>query len=299
MDETAHHFVAIDVETANADRASICQVGVAQFEGGRVACEWKTLVDPDDDFDPLNVSIHGIDENVVKGAPTFEMIASELAGRLAGRIAVSHTGFDRVAIERAYEAIGLPAPRCTWLDSARVARRTWEDVAKRGYGLGPLCQRIGYSYQAHDALEDAKAAAMVLLAAMHESKTDVAGWVDLLSRPRPSNHTHTSPKIAAAGNPDGPLFGEVVVFTGALCIPRREAAELASRIGCEVAPGVTKRTTMVVIGYQDARHLNGHEKSTKHARAESLIAAGQHIEVLTEKDFERLVQHFVATETAA
>jgi DNA polymerase-3 subunit epsilon len=294
MGDTDHHFVAIDVETANADRASICQVGLAVFEGDRLAHEWKTLVNPEDEFDPLNVSIHGIDEDAVKEAPTFEQVAPQLASHLADRVVVSHTSFDRVALTRAFEEVRLELPRCTWLDSARVARRTWEDVAKRGYGLGPLCQRIGYSYQAHDALEDAKAAAMVLLAAMAESKTDLASWAELLvARPR-----QYPQKVSAAANPNGPLLGEVVVFTGALSIPRGEAADLAARIGCEVAPSVTRRTTMLVVGDQDARWLNGNEKSTKHAKAENLIAAGQRIEVLTESDFVRLVAAFSEEETA-
>ena len=41
-------FVAIDVETANADMGSICQVGLAKFVDGKVAEEWCTLVDPED-----------------------------------------------------------------------------------------------------------------------------------------------------------------------------------------------------------------------------------------------------------
>jgi DNA polymerase-3 subunit epsilon len=288
-------FVAVDVETANADRASVCQLGLAVYEGDRLTREWKTLIDPEDYFEPLNVTIHGISEDAVKGAPTFEQVAPELAGYLAGRVVVSHTSFDRVAVERAFEGVGLEPPLCTWLDSARVARRTWEDVAKRGYGLGPLCERIGYSYQAHNALEDAKAAAMVLLAAIAESNTGVVGWVERLAMRR----CYDSSRISAVGNAHGPLFGEVVVFTGALCIPRREAAELATRIGCEVAPGVTKRTTMLVVGDQDARRLNGHDKSAKQAKAESLIATGQHIEVLTETDFARLANQFTDVEVPA
>src|SRR6056297_1058998 len=41
-------FVAIDVETANADMASICSIGVAAFEDGALAAEWYSLLDPDD-----------------------------------------------------------------------------------------------------------------------------------------------------------------------------------------------------------------------------------------------------------
>ncbi len=42
-------FVALDVETANADCSSICQIGIARFGDGCLAEEWSTLVNPEDD----------------------------------------------------------------------------------------------------------------------------------------------------------------------------------------------------------------------------------------------------------
>ena len=51
-------FVAIDVETANADMASICQIGLAKFKDGKLVEEWSSLVDPEDYFDFINVDIH-------------------------------------------------------------------------------------------------------------------------------------------------------------------------------------------------------------------------------------------------
>lgn len=65
------NFIAIDVETANADMASICQIGLVSHQDGVVVEEWSTYVDPEDYFDGVNVSIHGIDESVVRGAPSF------------------------------------------------------------------------------------------------------------------------------------------------------------------------------------------------------------------------------------
>ncbi len=64
-------FVALDVETANADMASICQIGAARYANGALIDEWKTYVDPQDYFDGMNVTIHGIHESTVAGAPTF------------------------------------------------------------------------------------------------------------------------------------------------------------------------------------------------------------------------------------
>jgi hypothetical protein len=69
-----------------------------------------------------------------------------------------------------------------------------------------------------------------------------------------------------------PLFGETVVFTGSLTLPRREAAALAASVGCEVASGVTKSTTLLVVGDQDVRKLAGNERSSKHSRDMEMTA---------------------------
>jgi DNA polymerase-3 subunit epsilon len=65
-------FVALDVETANSDFSSICQIGIARFDGDRLTEEWSTLVNPEDYFDPFNVSIHGITEDMVGEAHSLQ-----------------------------------------------------------------------------------------------------------------------------------------------------------------------------------------------------------------------------------
>ena len=68
------NFVALDVETANQDSAAICQIGVVTFDQGQVVESWETLVDPEDHFDSLNISIHGITDESVVDAPIFPAI---------------------------------------------------------------------------------------------------------------------------------------------------------------------------------------------------------------------------------
>lgn len=281
-------FVAIDVETANADMASICSIGVAAFENGALTSEWYSLIDPDDYFDPVNVSIHGIQESDVQGAPTFKAAASEIDRWLGQQIVVTHTHFDRVAMHQAAGRWALPALACTWLDSARVARRTWAECARSGYGLADVCKRIGYTFQHHNALEDAKASGHVLLAAMQESGLDLDAMLKRVLQPiNPSSSG--SAAITRDGNPDGSLAGEVIVFTGALEIPRREAADLAASAGCDVANSVTKKTTLLVVGDMDVARLAGHDKSSKHRKAEEMVAAGHPLRIIRETDFKKLV----------
>ena len=118
-------FVAIDFETANADLASICQVGVVTFENGRVVDSWGSLVNPQDYFDWINIEIHGIDEAAVEDAPTFQQIYAEILIRLQSNVVVSHTSFDRTALSQAIAKHNLAGIPCQWLDSARVVRRAW------------------------------------------------------------------------------------------------------------------------------------------------------------------------------
>lgn len=283
-------FVAIDVETANADRASICQIGIVKYENGVLAEEWKSYVDPEDHFDAINVRIHGIDESTVKGAPTLLGVSDRLHSFLKGSIVVCHTFFDRVALNKASQRYNVSLPECRWLDSARVARCTWAECASKGYGLYNVCAMLGYNFKHHDALEDAKAAAHILLAACSKTGSDTEHWIKRLSPPIDVAASRSGPTPKREGNPGGAFFGEVLVFTGRLEIRRREAADLAAAIGCRVATEVTKKTTMLVVGDQDIRILAGKEKTKKHKEAEDLIAKGTMIRILKESDFRELVR---------
>lgn len=276
-------FVAIDVETANPNLASICQIGVARFVDGAIADERSWLVDPEDYFDIMNVMVHGIDASAVDGQPTLPSIAPDLLSFIQDTVCVSHTHFDRAAVTRAFSRYSIAAPTFTWLDSARVARRTWSQFAQKGYGLANLCEHLGLRFRHHDALEDAKASGNILLAAIRETGLSLDDWLRRAHQPIDPSRTTV---VALDGNPEGDLYGEVVVFTGSLQIPRREAAQIAARAGCAVDLSVTKRTTMLVVGDQDLRRLAGADKSSKHRKAEKLIADGQPIRILTESDFQ-------------
>jgi DNA polymerase III subunit epsilon len=277
-------FVAIDVETANADMSSICQIGLVYFKERELCEEWKSYIDPKDFFDGINISIHGIDESTVQGAPQLPEIADTLYRFLDKKITVCHTHFDRISIRKAFEKYGIRHPENIWLDSARVARRTWKEFERKGYGLHNICEKLEYKFKHHDALEDAKAAGYIMLTAMEQSCLDLKGWLKRVNQPI-SGLIKTKRDV----NTEGPLYGEVIVFTGALELRRAEAADMAAKIGFQVESGVTKKTTILVVGNQDIKKLVGQEKSSKHRKAEAFILSGQHIRIIGENDFKELI----------
>jgi DNA polymerase-3 subunit epsilon len=284
------HFLSIDVETANPYMGSICQIGIARFIDGKIVEEWSTLVDPESYFDEFNSSIHGISQDMVVGKPKLPEVADKIRLLLESGLAVSHTHFDRTAMAQAFDGYGLKPISTTWLDSARVARRTWDDVSRSGFGLSNLCSKIGYDFKHHDALEDAKAAGKVLLAAIRESQIDLDSWLKRVNQPIHPERASDGAAIRRAGNPEGDLFGQVIVFTGTLELPRVDAADLAASVGCDVGQSVTKKTTILVIGDQDVSKLAGHEKSAKQRKAEQLVAEGHPIHIIYEADFKALVR---------
>ena len=77
-------FNSIDVETANADRASICQIGIVHVQDGEIEGQWQALINPEEWFDPWNIQIHGIDENRVKNSPRLPEVRDEFTPSATG-----------------------------------------------------------------------------------------------------------------------------------------------------------------------------------------------------------------------
>ncbi len=297
-------FIALDVETANSDYSSICSIGLAYFSNGELVDTWESLINPEVYFDYINVFIHGISEESVADAPKLKDFFPELASRLDGKTIAHHTAFDRSSLFKCANIYGRLIQDSQWIDTAVTARRTWQEVSKRGYGLENLSHYLGIELtNHHNALADAILAGKILLKAADFHNDPENSWLNSIINPfgptvrirsSSQNYNRVSEKqfielSHKEADPNGFLFGEVVVFTGALSLPRLEAASLAYSAGCDIDTGVTKRTTILVVGDQDTRFLAGYEKSSKHRKAEELIRSGQNIKILNGEDFFSLI----------
>ena len=169
------NFVALDVETANKDSGSICQIGLAGFKDGALVREWSSLINPEEQFIDCNINVHGLTAADVAGAPTLPEVAETLRDWLNQQVVACHTMFDRQALAKGFAKYGLPALNCRWLDSCQVARKTWK--SPKGHSLPVICDIIGHEFTHHDALEDAKAAGALMLAAWRKTGMAPADWL--------------------------------------------------------------------------------------------------------------------------
>ncbi|ANK74687.1 hypothetical protein FA04_03070 [Ensifer adhaerens] len=176
-------FFALDVETANADRSSICQIGIACVRPDNSIETWMTYVDPKTS-DWSCSKIHGITARTVAGAPSFSEVYPHLLKALADKIVYQHSGFDQSAIASACARNALSLPTWEWRDSVLVARLAWPELkGNGGHGLSSLKQHLGLRFTHHDAEEDARASAEIVLRA--ESRSSRPVTIDLPVRPSP------------------------------------------------------------------------------------------------------------------
>lgn len=282
-------YSIVDVETTglSAERDAIIEIAAINVGPGfEIVSEYSTLVKTEQSLPHFIVELTGITKADLdrKGIPLHKAIPGLLA-HVANRPVFAHNApFDLAFITRAVEVVGATFEN-PMHDSLQIAYEAWPGLSS--YKLSALAEQLGLEQKpTHRALDDVKTT-LELLRAAHETFNGIRTW----SFPVTTSHQHSPRPVARKGNEDGPLWGEIIAFTGELSLTREHAAELAAEAGCTVTAGITKKTTMLVVGVQDLSVLAGHNKSSKQRKAEDLIAKGQPIRILTESDFLALVNN--------
>ena len=307
-------FTAIDFETANSKRASICAVGLAFVDDRGVAGHLHQLIRPDPlDFDPFNVSIHGISERDVLDAPPFGAFWPQLHASFSGPLVAHNAAFDMSVLRRALDQCHRPYPETDYFCTRVIAKLAWP--CQPTYALDHIASTLGLTFQHHNAAEDARACALVAIRAVEqfgvESLHDLQGCCGLRAG-RLSAHGcdpcggplksrsggRASQSLRAADivpsstefGANHPFFGMSIVFTGALsAMVRRAAMQAVVDRGGICQDGVTKDTNILVLGQQGYIGYRAGDKSAKMRKAEELAGKGLPIEILSEREFREML----------
>jgi len=165
------NFVALDLETANARRSSICEIGISVVRNSEVVETRSWLVRPDGNrYDYRNIAVHGIHPDDTAASPSFAEVWKEVAPYLQGNIVVAHnTSFDMYAIRDALMENGIEFPTFQYYCSLRVARYTFRDTYS--YSLPILCTAMGIPFPHHHrAGGDAEGCAKVFIRSLELSE---------------------------------------------------------------------------------------------------------------------------------
>lgn len=158
-------FAAIDFETANEKRNSACSIGVVRFDENEILDEYYSLINPMSDFRSMNIRIHGIREEDVQDAPTFEALWPVLSEKLDGHILVAHNAsFDMSVMKQSLLKYNLKKPDFRSLCTVKISQSIWP--ALENHRLHTVAKYHEIPLVHHHALEDAKASALILIEAL-------------------------------------------------------------------------------------------------------------------------------------
>ena len=158
-------FAAIDFETANQHRSSVCSVGLVVVRGGAIVDNYYSLIYPKPDFFTyFTTRVHGLDMIDVEDAKAFPGVWAEIAPKIAGLPLVAHNcQFDQGCPRAAFEAYGMEYPGYEFYCTYRASRNLLKGVLPN-FQLQTVAEYVGYDLkQHHHALADAEACAMIAL----------------------------------------------------------------------------------------------------------------------------------------
>jgi len=149
-------FTAVDFETAQGKRWSICQVGLVRVENQIIKEQLSILVQPPDNYYWNNfINIHGIEPEHTASAPTFDKIWHQIEPFISNQHVVAHNGFgfDFPCLKQTLEYYQLENPNFIGHCTYKIYRDN----------LASLCSQYDIALHHHDALSDAKACAELFL----------------------------------------------------------------------------------------------------------------------------------------
>lgn len=159
------NFVALDFETANSSRDSVCSIGLVEYEQGQLKQEYYRLVKPKRNyFSSFNIGIHGIKEQDVEDASEFgELWEREIRDLIEGKLVVAHNAqFDMSVLRAVLDQYNLPYPMIAYNCTVNISKKTWH-LPK--YNLNIVSDHLGIPLNHHQALDDARASAQILVKA--------------------------------------------------------------------------------------------------------------------------------------
>ncbi|MBQ1732646.1 MAG: 3'-5' exoribonuclease, partial [Bacteroidales bacterium] len=84
-------FAAIDFETANGERSSVCSVGLVIVRNGEICDSFYSLIKPEPNYYSWFCQrVHGLGHEDTDSAPIFPDVCKQIAQKIEGLTFVAH-----------------------------------------------------------------------------------------------------------------------------------------------------------------------------------------------------------------
>ena len=156
-------FAAIDFETANNERSSVCSVGVVIVRGGEIVDKFYSLIKPEPEYYNYWCSqVHGLCAKDTENASVFPEVWKQIEPLIEGLPLVAHNkAFDESCLKAVFRVYQMDYPDYEFQCTCIASRKRWPGESNN---LDVAAARCGhYMQNHHHALADAEACAAIAL----------------------------------------------------------------------------------------------------------------------------------------
>ena len=149
-------FAAIDFETANECRSSVCSVGVVIVRDGQIVDSFYSLIHPEPEyFQWFCQQVHGLSEDDTEDAPVFPYVWE--------KIVAHNSPFDEGCLKEVFKVYQMDYPDYEFYDTLSASRKHF-GYSLPDHQLQTVAAACGYDLtNHHHALADAEACAHIAI----------------------------------------------------------------------------------------------------------------------------------------
>lgn len=311
-------YVVLDTETTGLDPKydAIIEVGLLKISNSKIVDTFSSLIRPSESMDYLpledakNMSqeeieafyqthlipefitdLTGITNEMLIGAPLFNSVSSQIYSFIENLPIVGHNvSFDYKFLDKALmDSINSHIDNdiiCTM----RISRKFLPSL--KHHRLSDVCEALGiFPKNEHRAIDDAESAFRCFETIKKSliAENRVEEFVSSFSKKKSMQYTQYADGLVPTVDEideTNPLFGKVVVFTGALTsMTRKEAFQEVVNQGGIPSDSLTKKTNFLVVGNKEFAKSVKDGKTSKMKKAESYRLKGEDIAVISEGSF--------------
>lgn len=158
-------FVAIDFETANQHRSSVCSVGVVIVRNGQIADKVYRLIRPEPEwYSYWNTQVHGLTTVDTQNEKVFPHVWAGIGPKITGLPLVAYNSpFDESCLQAVFRLYQMDYPDYEFCCTCRASRRAFGNMLPN-HKLHTVAAHCGYNLaNHHHALADAEACAAIAM----------------------------------------------------------------------------------------------------------------------------------------
>ena len=155
-------FAAIDFETANSERSSVCSVGIVIVKNGVIKDTFYSLVNPEPNYyNYFCTQVHGLTQKDTENAPSFPEVWKQIEPLIDGLPLVAHNArFDSSCLKAVFRTYQMDYPNYVFYDTLSKSRQVLPGL--ENHKLPTVAKACGYNLESHHhALADAEACAWI------------------------------------------------------------------------------------------------------------------------------------------